>query len=270
MKTYKFNYNSIAELAAAATADGERRRDNSSQHDGGANSFYGGLTFDEAGDIARAGGYWPEGAAKMEAASATIDGGNNRTRRAYTSAYVGARVNVARAVAGAPRCMTKMITKPSHKRIIKMAVHVGRQANCDQYESVNRGAAILSVIREIEAAGDQVELWACWHNESEESNTRVQVSTLIKPAAAFFSPADCAFALCHVAFQRRLNWSIAELNKGADNITGGYGSGVPAKFTDFDCHIPYMLPDQLWDTPEGALRKVKSELNKQNIKTAAA
>jgi hypothetical protein len=267
MKRTTHKFDSIQALAAAArdTVPHERAGATSQARDDDA--FYGGVTFGKAVEMGLSGGYWKEGTKDMGTIALTEpDHGTHKTRRKPVAAYAGSRPSVARYLAGAPRHMITQSPAPTSKRVLRLGVHVGRVGSTKQAQILNRGAAILSAIHELEAAGHSIEVVALWRNADDRS-TEVSIETLIKPAGAFFSPADCAFALCHAAFQRRLCWRIAEGCPEGHKVTrDGYGHGRGATFEDFDLHLGYLNSPRDYNTIEGARKRVLSELKHQLAK----
>jgi hypothetical protein len=267
MKRTTHKFDSIQALAAAArdTVPHKSACDSSqNRHD---LSFYGGATFDKAVEMGMSGGYWKAGTKDMGTIALTEpDHGTHKTRRKPVAAYAGSRPSVARYLAGAPRHMITQSPSPTGKRVLRLGVHVGRVGDTEQAQILNRGAAILSAIHELEAAGHSIEVVALWRNR-DGRNTEASIETLIKPAGAFFSPADCAFALCHAAFQRRLCWRIAEGCPEGHKVTrDGYGHGRSAEFEDFDLHLGYLSNPRDYNTVEGARKRVLAELKGQLAK----
>jgi len=161
-------------------------------------------------------------------------------------------------------------------RLIKMAVHVGKQHSVTQAETFNRGNAVLSVIDALQNAGFAVELHSCWRNR-QSTRVSANIDTLIKASDAAYDPASIAFSLCNDAFQRRLVWrlidSLADTPKSehyseASKLAETMGNGRAADFSDFDIHYGYMLIGEHWETRASALKYIADQTKTQLAKMA--
>ena len=130
----------------------------------------------------------------------------------------------------------------------------------------NRGAAILSVIDEMENRGTRVELWAVSRSSTDGNDrTGTNFRVKIKDASEQWSPSSVAFALCHTAYNRRLMFRIAESFKHLEKFVVSFGRGGSVIPDDFDVWFPFVLSTESdWaETPEGAMKYVAEQANNQ-------
>jgi len=272
-------FNSISELAEFAgqrpfmTAIGYSSSQQSISQD------FNEITFDDALAIARAGGRWDSGAELMQTAALNIDSARPTHKTRYKASFAGARPNVPRLLAGAQRHMITRTKTPTAHRVIKIGVNVSRAWNVEQNESINRGAAILSLIHNLESTGDRVELYATLVISDSDQKNAVHYQTLLKPAAAFFSAHDLAFALCHVDFLRRLMFAVNEIRSVDCAIThrvlgDGYGTSLSDEIKTIGKEYDIYFERHIWrggyfNTPKKAMDRVESIAARQ-LNTAAA
>ena len=205
-------------------------------------NFFGGLTRDQATQIAFDGGYYPEGAANMQPVD--LDPAGFMALQpvdVWEQSQVGAFANVPAFLTGEPCAMFDQASSPQNVPFLSMAVVCGRLATTTA-EAVNaRGAAVLSIIDALTSGGVRVELDALWRNcdlTGAESDFRVR----LKHADQQYDSHACAFALAHPAFNRRLMWRLCESQSGLHHMIGSYGNGMSADLSDYDVAVPYPPP----------------------------
>lgn len=265
--TAQYRFRSITEFGdyvkRNATADAVRKSHRTSRDETG------GMAYDDAIEAALAGGRWDAGTKAVAAAALELDAMPRRPRTVFKSAVAGSRVYMPGYCAGSPRAMLRATRRPSQKRVVRLAVHVGRQWEVEQREAVNRGAAILRTIEAAEFDGiTQIEVWAVWRNA--DGRCTGSIETLIKPAGVPYAADDLAFALCHLAFQRRLCWTLARSTPELKLLWGNMGHGAGQTFPDYDLHIPYMTPQNSWSTVAGAVNEIARQCSKITSATAGA
>jgi hypothetical protein len=176
--------------------------------------------------------------------------------------------NVPAYLSGLPDDMFAFEEQDTGDKLIRVAVHVGRYALCEQEQILNRGAAIMAVLNQLSLEGYSIELWAIWRNKAHGGT--VSIETCIKHGTDHWTPSSVAFALCHAAFQRRLCWRAAEslTGKGGRVTNHGYGNGKDADFSDYDISFPYVdnVIDNAITTPASAVEYIK-ESTIQQLKT---
>jgi len=230
MYTSKMTFNSISEIPAAiGRLPHPNAMQGGSENEGKSKSWDGGLGYKNAVKIAEQGGYWPEGTKAMQEAVLEIESLKTEGRLpAIDTDVAGYLPDIDAFLAGDPCHMyTEDEDASDSKPIISIGVAVGRAGMVSQSEAVNRGAAILSVIDDLENQGVRVELWAIWYNK--DGARGVDYRTLIKRADEQWAPASAAFALCHAAFSRRLMFRLAETDEKLQAFCRGMGSGAPGK-----------------------------------------
>ena len=257
-KTLKFA--SLFDLASFVDPEAPRRVGSSSIYN---SSEFAGVSIEKAKECALAGGYWKEGVANMQKAVAALPPAAAKPRARYKTAYAGNRAAVRQFIAGSPKSMLQRVNVPSDKKVIRFAV-CSVSCRLDQTDIINRGAAILSVIKEIEADGHAVELTYLFRGVN--NGFKYSVECLIKPSNAFFSPADFAFPICNPAFVRRLLWAAAEQHPQLDKASAsGYGNGLANTFPDFDLWAPYAMPHSHFGyaTPANARKTIAAFVEEQ-------
>jgi len=236
------------------------------------------ISFDDALAIARAGGRWDSGAQLMKTAALAIDNARPQQKPRYKPAYAGARPSIPRLLAGASRHMVTRTKTPTAHRVIKLGVNVSKSWRVTQEESINRGAAILSLIHDLESTGDRVELYATLVVADSNQKNVLHYELLLKPAAAFFSAHDLAFALCHVDFLRRLIFAVSELHAAenaaarkvlADGYGGSYRNESQEIGAGYDVYFDRLTDGGLYTTPAQALNTINNMTALQITERAA-
>jgi hypothetical protein len=251
---------------------GTTSTDDNTRH--GQKQFYGGFTLEQAIECGLSGGNWQEGAdamPRLELPHETLSGAP-LPEPTMGSDIVGFSPCVPNYLAGQPDSMLSMSDIPAGDKLIKVGVHVGRQSAVTQEHILNRGAAILSVLNQLQLEGYAVELTALWRNS--DSDGSASIETIVKGATDFWSPEAVSFAICHAGFQRRLCWRVAESLQGAKHTGNGYGNGMKTDLSDFDISFPYITDDEArkhYRTSDKAVARVKAQALKQlnNFQKAA-
>lgn len=255
-------FDSVTELGEAVQElqnAGDKRREGTSSTDSHRDKFYGGLSMEEAIEKALAGGDWQEGADAMpriHVPHETLTGAPLPEQQLYNNVQ-GFAPNVPAYLANTPDNMMDFEYVETGTKLLRVAVHVGRIYSAEQSEILNRGAAIIAVLDQLQGEGYSLEVWAVWRNNG--AGEDVSIETCIKHGTDHWAPRSVAFALAHAAFQRRLCWRLAESATGrAAKISIGYGRGDGAKFPDFDLSFGYVLNGSAFSTPEKAVRTIKN------------
>lgn len=260
---FKQTFNSVFELSSYIDATAGKIPAGSSSITEKAN-----MSVTETHRRAREGGRWPEGASRIE--PITIDLADfdihSLDMPQPHAAMVGYRPSVPAYLAGSPMSMIRQEPVSQPNRLLRVAVHVGKQFGTKQETTFDRGNAILSCLNALSAAGMAIELWAVWRNADHAGNS-VHIDTCIKQAEDTYSPDSIAFALCNDGFQRRLAWHCLEAaNETVDRkecrapqnvIDAGYGNGTGANFDDFDVSFGYCKNSERWHGPAG-IEKAKA------------
>ncbi len=269
-ETLTLEFQSIGELSDFIEDHTEVRGRTSAKHHDNAE-----FSFSKATRIAAQGGYWPQGAEKIQ--TTTIDLSRVSASDMHTPCnhadFVGHRPNVPAHLAGSPHPMWRRSETVIPDRLIKIGVHIGRSYDVDEATIFNRGNAIMSVIDALSADGFAVELWAVWRNKSESGHT-VNVDTLVKRADESWSPDSVAFALASAGFNRRVIWrtiDTAEEIHGAESaapaelISGCLGQGADADLSDFDVSFGYVSGER-WtaaNSLDKAIQQTRDQLERR-------
>jgi hypothetical protein len=267
-------FDSIGELGARVNelqTNRDRRRCGNESTNIYNSSFYGDMGIGAAIEMADAGGNWQEGADAMPVINIdhkALNGGEVETPTMFNNIQ-GFAPNVPGFLSGTPDSMLDMHEPLAGTKLLRVAVHVGRTHKAGQAQVLNRGAAIMAVLDQLSREGYSIELWAIWRNNDWEDTASVE--TCIKHGTDYWTPSSVAFALAHVAFQRRLCWRVAEsMTDGGQNLTdGGYGSGDGADFSDFDLSYGYMTAPSDYRTTTSAIDNIKASTLAQLAKLAA-
>lgn len=241
IKTLKFN--SITEIPKHIAAhkqlpmSGSQSTDNEKTDDWCLNT-----DLNDALAIAEKGGRWDEGAKDLRAAHVDAVAAKAKAQAPESDYSVtGHTLDVGEFLTGNPtHWMTDDEDKSERRPVLSIGVHIGRQGNIDAADVVRRGAAILSVIDDLESNGYRVELYALWANKAPMAKSQSFFQTLVKDADEHWSPSSVAFALCHPAFSRRLMFRLAEAHKETAELTFGYGTSAdPSKLREkYDIFFP--------------------------------
>ena len=230
-------------------------------------AFYGGWTIEKALDTALAGGNWQAGADAMPRVHVPHErlNGDVLPEPFMNSDVYGFAPNVPSYIAGTPDSMFDLIEHDTGDKLIRVAVHVGRYQNATQNHILNRGAAIMAVLDQLSKEGYSIELDAVWRNQDAEAS--ISIETCIKHGTDHWTPASVAFALCHVSFQRRLCWRVAESVKemGGSITNRGYGFGNKATFDDYDLSFGYVNGENVnhFESLESATDHIKQSTIEQ-------
>jgi hypothetical protein len=271
-------FNSITELAAHVERlqtgpDGRRYGKSSTNR---STEETGGWTMEDAIQCARNGGDWQEGANAIPVFNmqhSTLEG-RKQNIMTLESAPCGFAPLVPALLACQPDSMLDAPELPSGDKLLRVAVHVGRSWTVTQNHALNRGAAIMAALNQLSHEGYSIELHAIWRNTAEKATASVE--TCIKHGHDYWSPASVAFALAHVAFQRRLCWRVAEsMKNGGDTVTDdSYGSGHSATFPDYDVSFPYFMGTESelkkYETLQSAVKEIKTHLRNELSSLMAA
>ena len=225
----------------------------------------GNLGMEGALEMARNGGRWDEGAALMrEAVAGAVDLKSRARLDTIENDVAGFMPDIDAFIAGQPDSMLSMEEGDEFENpVITMGVHIGRSANVTQQEAINRGAAILSLIDDIEHKGFRVELWAIWRNEWLGDSADIRIK--LKDAAEGWSPHSVAFALCHGGMNRRLIFATVEGIPGLSQLADGFGMSMNGHPEDMDIWFPRVnfRDRSKWGTIGRAVRSATSTFNNQ-------
>ena len=218
--------------------------------------------------MAEDGGFWEEGAAHMiEATSAMTelkrDGYTVETDYDVTGAYL----DMDEYLSGSPECFVSQ-NEEVPVSVIKIGVQLYTPGGNDFSEYLNRGAAIMSVIDDLEMQGVRVELWGCVsgvNRRSQKGNiTGIDMRVCLKQAHEAWSPSSVAFGLCHAGFGRRLGFRVAESFENNDDYCCGHTLDFKKDRpldSDFDCWLGYndMVENEYRDVAQ-ALSMIQKEI----------
>jgi len=219
-------------------------------------SWCAGVDLDEAHDMARTGGIWEDGARDLMDAKLEVDAVQNRAT-VFADDYdvTGHTLDVGEYLAGNPtHWIGESDEEPEQQPILRVCVHIGRRANIPAKSVMLRGAAVLSVVDSLEAAGRRVELYALWGNKS--NGHEAFFETCVKKAEDHWSPSSVAFSLCHPAFSRRLMFRMAEGYEEISRLSRGFGNSIdPHELSqEYDLFFERQVDD--YCTAEEALRAI--------------
>lgn len=229
--------------------------------------FYGNWNINNAIECAKSGGTWLEGTEAMPVIEIPHE---TLTGRPLPTAYISTEIqgfapNVPNFLTGVPDSMLDFNENLAGDKMLRVAVHVGRYGQCTQKSILNRGSAIMAVLEQLSLEGYAIELTAIWRNSNKKQGASIE--TIIKHSTDHWAPNSVAFALCHAAFQRRLCWRVAESmgSVGSAITANSYGSGMEAKFDDYDIAFGYVNAsvDSNLTSPEQAVKYIKNSTIKQ-------
>jgi hypothetical protein len=159
-----YDFDNVADLLSTLAACDRSIIPYHTAWDNGGRAFTGTDTFAEATGLARDG--WPEGRAKMVRAMSAASALPEPTP-SYQMDVAGAFPVAAYASAGDPQSMwSPLPVSEQNKPILRIAVNIWASSAYDPPEFTNFGAAVLSYVDGLEAAGYRVELTAVCHAAS--------------------------------------------------------------------------------------------------------
>ena len=220
-------------------------------------SFFGEEKWDDLIRLAKFG--WPEGLSLM---SQTLQVINNIPATIHRKRYdvAGMYPAISRAVAGNPVAMVRRGQTTEHRRPI-VTVRVNRHLSgaINKIIIVNRGAALVSAIDELERTGYSVELLV-----TDIANAAGQTYTLqfpIKKAGEALDLDRTIFLLAHPGATRRMSFHLIKTNPGL-KMPDWKSAGVPHNkpFPD-DVYFRSLISDRpdwkAYATPESARTEVR-------------
>lgn len=223
-------------------------------------SSHGGMSYDETIALAKAGGYWAEGAEKMVKGVADAAAlRENHSQPMLTNAVAGFMPDVPAYLAGVPDCMVAY-DEGDYSQVQKpvVTIGVGTFSYAVSPDAVmNRGIAILSLIDAIEAVGYRVQLDFVGDNIGDGGFKKVRV--VLKRPQDHWNPGQVAFATAHACMLRRLTVGTLERDPATVGRTqGGYGRGDDGYVEEYSLAFPYMTRDRGYETLEKALASVEA------------
>lgn len=267
MPTIKQEFDSISAVAAfARNNDRHAACNNSSETNLATEDWDLGIGYEGAVKMASKGGYWPEGAADMMESHTDMATLKSEGRvPTFDYDVTGHVLDVGEFLSGSPECfISEGDEDVERKPVISFGVQVGRSGMVDARSVVYRGAAILSIIDDLENQGYRVEVWAIWA-QSPRGGYGTDFRVLAKAAEDQWSPHSIAFALCHPCMNRRLLWRVAETNPLLADLTReGYSTGVSfGSETAKDFNVFFKWQTEDYYSAESALRDVQREVKNQ-------
>ncbi len=263
---YQVEFDSISEYAQHIENLGNQR-------DGGARTISEcassedwdlGHNLNDAIDAGKQGGYWPEGAAALQAVDVSdcFDAKEYIVQPDIELGVIGGGIDTGEYLAGAPECFLQLVDSEPQQKIIVLDVLAVPASTIRAKSMYNYGRAILAVVEALEASNYSVELRATYCGGTGNTN-HIEASIVIKQAGEAWAPSTVAYALAHPAFSRRLGFRLTE---SAPNGIGDwasnhhYGSG---NYLDqwngsqgADIAFGYQTEDSHLRTPAKALRHV--------------
>ncbi len=254
-KVMELEFGSLSEMMAFIDNNGRCKgmgEQSSDENHSPRESWDLGLGVEGAKDIARNGGNWSEGAAKIcsgitEAAALR----QNAPAPMFENSVAGFMPDVPAYLAGVPDDMVAYAPgelSQASSPIFKIGF-TGFSAGTQGPQLMNKGIAILTLTDVLEAAGYRVQIdWTCTVPQTGQT-----WSMVIKQASEHWSPDSMAFSIAHPAFFRRIWFLLAERTEGFQHQSNmGYGTCASPK--GYDINLPYQGPGDLeWRTLESSL-----------------
>lgn len=180
--------------------------------------------------------------------------------------------DIGRYLAGDPVHMKRHGHPKGHKPIISLFVNNWIVCSTKAHQMANYGAALVSLIDQLENSGRRVELVAgtiAQHTRSYlGGKTMLSATWRVKAAEDPLDLASVAFALAHPAASRRFGWSLWECTNAPEDAS--YGSGLGASATEDDLIDPFpgtlmirgiKMDGARCDTLEGAIAFAAGQIN---------
>lgn len=266
MKTQKTDirhYDNITKFLEACDKpvdDSWSEHTRSSRQEGKRDSWYGNVTYDGAKQMALYG--WDKGLAKISESMARIN--KVCERRVMGKHVAGSHPDVARFIAGMPDCMNRrMASDAAKKPCLDIVLNTSYSCAVMPNDIINYGAAIASVIDELENTGYSISLVAgALSNNNDNVHTGCFIN--IKQQGEAMDIGKLVYFIAHTSFFRRLCFSHWEANNRYSALSNGYG---------VICDLPRHMQGDLYfgrqsdlskcGTMEGALEFVKSKVSQQ-------
>lgn len=164
---------------------------------------------------------WPEGLAKIDLALAKINAAlpASNLKREYRPDVVGLRLSSSRYLIDHPKAAlrrkrTDIASTQSGRRVVKIYYNYAISANVGSSDKFDTGAAVVSLIDQLEKHNYSCELILVNGNYSWRSGTHlkkeIHIITYAKRAGEFLSLESIAFLLCSTEMDRRLAFSLME------------------------------------------------------------
>lgn len=233
-------------------------------------TFRGTKSFDEALNLCRDG--WPEGTERVANLRDRINAQNPIGHRIVRYDVAGSVPNVARMLAGNPMHMRRQDnSRLRRKPIITLVNNIGGYAGVAANTFVNKCAVVAALVDAIEGAGYSCHAIGISQTQTHDSQFLSSNVVNIKSPSESVDIGRLAYALGHVAFFRRLGFSV----RGADidNKPLGQALGTTCDFPEGAApEGVYILPsmqvnESMFTTEDKAstvgLQHFISELTKQ-------
>lgn len=172
--------------------------------------------------------------------------------------------DIGRFLVGDPSCMKRHGHPKGHKPIISILVNLCCSGGVPASHYANYGAALCSVIDQLENSGRRVELSVAWISEF-YGDARFSGGWTVKHAEDALDLAAVAFSLAHPAASRRIGFAMVERTRIRPSMS--YGSVVTGVEEDWIDPLPgtYCLQGVGFGggaTLQDALVRVVREINK--------
>jgi len=220
---------------------------------------------------------WPEGVRSLQDALTIISDGIGQVEMKQPLYDVCGPIAITGAYcSGDPECMLNP-AEVEEKPIINVMVEVFASWTIDQQVIINRGAAILALVDQLEASGRRCSIFAAYcgrFNNAKDGCIHIGIVKL-KDAGADFNLHTLSYALTNPSFLRRHCFRMNELSpKIKDPNRDGYASpcdlksieGVENAIGDIDLHFPIVNNCQIeCATTQGATDYVLERARQANI-----
>lgn len=225
--------------------------------------WWGSRTWDEAMEYAVSG--HPVARAAIEAVAVKQ---TSSPEPLWDTAPVGAFPCIPAYAAGVPEDMFAQseLAPPVSSPIVRIVVNMSASSSIDPQSIINRGAAIVTLVDQIQASGKRVELIAVKHGRSTKDRYVWQV-TIKRPE----EPVDMdrvGLAFATPIMLRRFFFRVMEFITPREVHGHGYSSHFPEECSGADLVIP-LITDNEYSTPARANALVMSLWAKANLREAA-
>ena len=220
------------------------------------------MTWQEALDLARTGGYWADGAEKIVQGVADAAAlRENYNQPMLVNDVAGFMPDVPAYLAGVPDSMVAYEEGDmTTAQMPTVTIGIGTFSyGVGAHAVLNRGIAVLSLIDSIEAIGYRVQLDYVGDNVAGGDDTLKRIRVVLKRAEDHWNPGSVAFATANASMLRRL--TVACLERDPDSVErtqGGYGRGDGGYRQEYSMAFGYMTSNAGYDTLPKALRRVEN------------
>lgn len=222
------------------------------------------LNYKDCLAIMRKGGAWPEGVKNLQAVKVPAFSVMRQVEAMLIeSAVNGFAPNVGAYLANLPDAMLNSEEGQQTRPVLRLEICCSCSSHVQAESVLNRGRALVAIIKALEAQGVSVELKAYSMIMNKQRTNGQLTNFLIKKATDPLNVSVLAFVLCNVSFLRSVVTGFIERSQQFNYMAStnyGYPSNYPSGAADV--HMGFMCSEESFycDTPEKATQYVLRQI----------